>query len=134
MLDGFYARCLRKGLRIPVAYVSRVSNHEAFSQAGVKPLRTQLLCRQLILLRKVAHSPEGSPSRRDTFVGDSVRPQIGRHIRNIGRPRLDWTNYLLKEGQIHLGDEKSERMLADRTSGAQQRWIEEWKRTLLTVQ
>ena len=58
----------------------------------------------------------------------SIRPQIGRFVRVVGRPRLDWTNLLLKEGSFLIGHEKFERLLTDGTEGAQQRWIAELRR------
>ena len=76
-LDGFYARCLRKVLSIPSACISRVSNAEVYSRAGVAPLSVQLLKKQLLLLGKAALSPPGHPLRRDAFHGDTLHPQIG---------------------------------------------------------
>ena len=129
-LDGFYVRCLRKILRIPAAYYSRISNQTVLEKAGQAPFTEQLLYRQFVLLGKIARSPLNSPLRRDTFVGASVSPMIGHFIRIVGRPRQDWTNYLLKEGATRLGHEKFQQMLVDRSDGAQQRWISELQRAL----
>ena len=129
-LDGFYARCLRKILRVQPAYYSRVSNKTVLDKAGVKPFSEQILLRQMLLLGKVARSPAGEPLRRDTFAGEGIDPQIGRFVRVVGRPRQDWTNYLVKEGSSRMGHSKFQRMLADRSEGAQQRWTAEWKQLL----
>ena len=75
-LDGFYCRCLRRILRIPSAYHSRVSNATVFARAGVKSLSSQLLDKQVSLLERVARAPAANPIRQCTFVGDSVRPQM----------------------------------------------------------
>jgi hypothetical protein len=95
-LDGFHARCLRRLLRIPASYVSRVSNAEVLVRAGVRPLSEQLLLQQLCLFGKAARASEGSPMRVDTFRAGGIKPVIGHFIRKRGRPRQDWTNELLK--------------------------------------
>jgi hypothetical protein len=102
-LDGFYARCLRRVLGIPSAYASRISNKTVLQRAEVLPFSDQVLKRQLLLLGKVAFSPAGSPLRKDVFVGDSLRPQIGRYVRRVGRPRQDWLTEVWKSGAQLLG-------------------------------
>ena len=97
-LDGFQARCLRRLLHIPAAFVSRISNKEVFKRADVRPSSQQLLKHQLLLLRKVAISTVGGPLRRDSFVDATTQPRIGRFVKRIGRPRQDWTSQLLWEG------------------------------------
>ena len=86
-LDGFYARSLRRILRILPAYVSRVSNATVFAKAEVLPFSEQLIHKQLALLGKVARSPDDSLLRRDTFIPGGMRPQIGNTMRRVGRPR-----------------------------------------------
>ena len=130
-LDGFYARCLRRILRIPCAYVSRISNAIVFARAGVRPFSDQLVGRQLQLLGKVAHSPDESRERRDTFIPGTLQPQIGRYVRRVGRPRQDWTNQLLRIGCDRMGRETFGNMLADTSIGAQQSWIQEVKRVFV---
>ena len=97
-LDGFYARCLRRILRIPAAYVSRVSNSAVFEHAGTLPLSQQLLQQQLVLLGRVARAPVGDPLRRDTFVGQTLKPAVNQYVRRIGRPCQNWTEDLIKQG------------------------------------
>ena len=60
-LDGFYARCLRKILTIPAAFISRVSNASVYGQAGVSCFSMQLVRQQVALLRRVARAPPGPP-------------------------------------------------------------------------
>ena len=123
-LDGFYARCLRKILRIPHAFYSRISNATVLKRAGVAPLSQQLSYRQLALLGTVARSsPEGC-LRRSTFVNSTTSPQIGRYIRRVGRPRQAWTTQVMKEGVRLFGEVQFERMLGDRSPGAEQMWKE----------
>ena len=121
-LDGFYARCLRRILRIPAAFVSRISNAAVFKRAGVNPLSAQILRRQLNLLFRVAAAPAGSPLRQHTFIDDTIFPQIGRFVRKVGRPRQDWTNQLLREGTKRFGAAKLQMLLTDLSKGAQARW------------
>ena len=130
-LDGFYARCLRRILRVPCAYMSRISNAIVFARAGVRPFSDQLMGRQLQLLGKVARSLDESPERRDTFTPGTLQPQIGSNVRRVGRPRQDWTNQLLKVGCERMGRETFGNLLADRSLGAQQRFIEEVKRVFV---
>jgi len=129
-LDGFYARCLRQILRIPAAYISRISNAIVFQRAGVTSFGDQLLQRQMIFLGKVARSPGSEPLRRDTFIPSTVQPQLGRFLGRIGRPRQDWTRELLKLGAARMGDAKFNAMLTDTTEGAQLRWKREWQKIL----
>ena len=121
-LDGFVARCLRRVLRIPAAFVSRVSNAVVYEMAGTRPFSQQLLKHQLHLLRKVAAQPAGHPARVDTFEGDSLNPQIGRYVRRIGRPRQDWTTQLLREGRARMGCQRFQSWISDRSKGAEVTW------------
>jgi len=110
-LDGFYARCLRRVLGVPSAYVTRVSNKTVFQRAGVLAFSDQVLRRQLLLLGKVAFSPADAPLRKDVFVEGSLRPQIGRYVRRVGRPRQDWLSEVWKSGACRLGGELRMRAL-----------------------
>ena len=59
-LDGFQARCLRRILRIPPAFVSRVSNEQVRQQAGGQTKVSLMLLRcQLRLLGRIARSQGG---------------------------------------------------------------------------
>jgi sorting nexin-29 len=97
-LDGFYAIGLRRVLRIPAAFISRVSNKTIFEKAGVRPLSEQLLKRQLVLLGDVAGLPAGDPLRRNTFIGSSLTPSVAHYVRKVGRPKQNWTEEIMKAG------------------------------------
>lgn len=60
-LDAFQARCLRRILKIPPSYVSRVSNETVLSIAGGCPLSHTLLQSQLLFYGHVAREPPTSP-------------------------------------------------------------------------
>jgi hypothetical protein len=102
-LDGFHARCLRRVLGIPAAFVSRISNKDVFAKGETMPMSEQILQRQGNLLGKIAASPVSSPLRSCTFVGTSLQPRVGRFVRRIGRPRQDWTSEVLKAAEQRLG-------------------------------
>jgi hypothetical protein len=121
-IDGFVARCLRRIVRIPAAYVSRISNAAVYEKAGMKPFSQQMLGHQMQLLRKVAVQQADHPLRIDTFEGDTLNPQIGRYIRRIGRPRQDWTTQLLREGRARVGTQMFDTLVSDRSDGAGGRW------------
>jgi len=121
-LDGFQARCLRRVQGIPAAFVSRISNTEVLRRANSTPLSQQLLYRQLIIMGKVARSAAGSPLRQDTFVGNSLRPQVGRYIRKVGRPRQEWTTEVLKAGAAKFRDTLAFEDLLQKCSAEEWRW------------
>ena len=102
-LDGFHARCLRRVLGIPPAFISRISNQVVFQTAKSKPLSEQLLHRQLLIIGRAARAPVDHPIRLDTFVGDGLAPQVGRFVRKVGRPRQEWTTEVLKAGSRKFG-------------------------------
>ena len=124
-LDGFCARCYRRILRIPSAFISRISNASVCRSAGVKPFSEQLLQDQLALLRRAAVSPVPSHMRSNTFVDDTLNPQIGRFVRRIGRPRQDWTSQLLREGAQRFGFHRFHTLLKDTSEGADAQWKRE---------
>ena len=121
-LDGFYVLCLRRISHIPVAYVSRISNRVVLERAGASAFTEQLLKHQFGLLRRAAVSPAGSPMRRDTFIDDTLQPQIGRFVRRQGRPRQDWTSQLVREGLQRMGPLTFQTLLSDRSEGVDKRW------------
>jgi hypothetical protein len=128
-LDGFYARCLRRVLRIPAAFYSRVSNKTVFERAGVLPITEQLLHRQLVLLGKAARSPADSLLRSCVFIDDGLCPQVGRFVRRVGRPRLDWVSQVMQAGANKFGSLRTfEGLLSDKGEGAEMTWKRELQR------
>ena len=103
-MDGFYVRCLRRALGIPSAFISRISNATVFRQAGVPPLSERLSKKQLSVLQQAAVAPEGDPLRRNVFAGASLDPMVDKYVRRVGRPKMNWTKELLKEGSVCFGN------------------------------
>ena len=121
-LDGFYVRCLRRILRIPAAYYSRVSNVEVLRRANAMPITNLLMRRQMELFGKAALTEDESPMRLNTFQKASATPMVGSETRRVGRPRQDWTSNVRKACQRVMGDATVDRLLGDRSKGAYQRW------------
>ena len=86
-LNGFYCRCLFVILRIPPAYVSRVSNVTVLQPAAQTELRLQLLKQQLLLYGRVVRLQEGHPMRQWTFCPNSQRPKTDQYVRRVGHSR-----------------------------------------------
>ena len=90
-LDAFHHRFLRRILRIPPSYYSRISNASVLQQAGSRLLSTSLLLRQKALYRRIAELPDDSLVRR--LVCDSQGlPMSWTQRRRRGRPRQQWAH------------------------------------------
>ena len=115
-IDGFQARCLRRILRVPVAFVSRVSNAAVLEKAAQVTFSSQLLRHQLYYFGNVARAPDVDPRRAATFVPGTLEPRNGRFIRRIGRPRSEWGSMLLKEANKASGRECLDTAVLDEAS------------------
>ena len=112
----------------PIILFTR-SNKTVFEKAGVVPLTEQILYRQLVLLGKAARSPPDSLLRKCAFVDDSLIPQVGRFVRRVGRPRLDWTSQVMQAGAHKFGSLQSfERLLSANGEDAEKTWMLELQR------
>ena len=60
--------------------------------------------------------------RRDVFVDSSLSLRADRFTRRVGRPRQTWAAEVRKEAVRLLGHVTVERMLRDRSPGAEKRW------------
>ena len=96
-LDGFQAKCLRKILNIPHAFLSRVSNATVLERSGQLAYTQQLLKAQILLFGKIAQSPDTDPPRRITFQPGSIKALTDAVPRKVGRPRNEWTRCLLRK-------------------------------------
>ena len=95
-LDGFHAKCLRKMLKIPAAYISRISNDSVRNKAGVQPLSASVAKAQLALMEAVLNQPEKMALRRVAFQGTTTRPMTDAYVRKVGRPRHNWCEQVMK--------------------------------------
>ena len=122
-LDGFCARCLRRILKIPAAFVSRISNARVYQAAKMPALSELVLKRQLLLLGKVARAPAGDPLRADVFVGSTTQPQVGRYVRRVGRPRQEWSTEVMKAAAQKLGSvARLQQLLQQQGDAAESNW------------
>ncbi|CAE8635338.1 unnamed protein product [Polarella glacialis] len=111
-LDGFYVRCLRRILRIPASFYSRVSNLTVLDKASTAPLSQQLLLQQVSYFGKLALRVNG-PARDSVFTPGtiSMAEQVGTRPR--GRPRNSWGEQVLKHAILAAsGAEQLRQMLA----------------------
>ena len=96
-LNGFHCRCLRRILRIPPSFLSRVSNLNVLKAADETPLGKQLLKSQLLLFGRVARAPDTDPLRRLVFTKGTTQLASNQYVRKVGRPRNEWAAMLQKE-------------------------------------
>jgi len=88
-IDGFYARCLRKILKISPSFVSRVSNQFILQQFRAIALSKILFQRQLCLFGRIARLPDEHMIRQLVFdPGSTNISQL--EFRKRGRPRHTW--------------------------------------------
>ena len=113
-LDGFQCRCLRKILKVPPSFYSRVSNAEVLRRAGHASASSLLLQRQLVLFGRVARGPDDSPCKVVSFIPGTWTPATNRYVRRVGRPRKEWIPTLLAEALRRTGGMvQLEHMIAD---------------------
>ena len=112
-IDAFQNYCLRQILRIPSAYISRVSNAEVLRRSGQVLLSKAILKSQLELLGHIALLPETDPLRAATFHRSGFRPSSMIFVRKRGRPRHNWTEQLLQLARSHCGPGKLEENIQD---------------------
>ena len=98
-LNGFQARCLRRILGIPAAFVSRVSNQEVLQRSGQLQLSHQLLRQQLLALGRIARAPDNDVCRQLVFRPKSLDFVSDMYVRRIGRPRQEWGKELFKKAK-----------------------------------
>ena len=95
-VDAFQNYWLRRILRIPSAYMSRVRNEEVLRRASQKQLSKVVLRSQLKLFGEVARLRPSDPLRAATFHGAGLTPVTSAFVRKRGRPRHTWAEQLLQ--------------------------------------
>ena len=89
-LDGFQARCLRRILRIPHAYYSRISNQTVLEIAGGKLLSSKILQQQIRYMEKLRERPDEDHARACIFEPGRCGTQKKEVERKRSRPRAHW--------------------------------------------
>ena len=96
-LEYIYARCLKRILNIPAAYISRTSHAAVRVKAKVEPLQCKVRRNQLKLLGHILRRPVDHPDRLVIFQPDNHliprRPPDTK--RRAGRPRTEWAATIL---------------------------------------
>ena len=93
--DAFHCRCLRKMLRIPCSYLSRISNEEVLGVACQQRLSTLLQERQVQQYKRIAHLTNDSLVRQ-VVCNSSGEPMEWHCRRGRGRPRQMWSQSVYK--------------------------------------
>ena len=94
-LDAFHCKNLRKILRIPPSYFSRISNATVLDNAGSKPLSAILRDRQADLYKKIASHSDASLVKQLVCDADGT-PKNWALRRRRGRPRQQWATSVYK--------------------------------------
>ena len=115
-IDGFQARCLRRILRIPPVYYSRISNTTVLERARQKPLSQSLVNYQLLYFGQLARRPDSDPVRSCIFEHGSAKLKPLSGTRRVGRPRFHWGREMMKESLSRIGDEAKLQHLLSRSS------------------
>jgi len=98
-LHGFQARCLRSVLKVPPAFLTRVSNEAVRQLAGARALSATVEEAQSALLQKVLMSPHKVELKKAAFsrTEGTLVPMTDAYVRRVGRPRHNWTEEVLKK-------------------------------------
>ena len=126
-MDGFQATCLRRILKIPAAFYSRVSNKIVLERSCVELFSKSVRKLQLKLLGQVVTNPGKSALKHVAFHGTSLVSETSAYVRRIGRPRQNWTDQLMQMMQEAAPTQE----VWARTVGSLQSWQEITSRILL---
>ena len=108
-LNAFHCKCLRRILKVPPSWISRVSNTTVLEMAKTSHLSDKLLHNQLSLFGKIAMSPNDSLMRKLTFHPNSLQPVA--LYRRQGRPRLSWQSVLYAHARTIMSTDQLNSLL-----------------------
>ena len=113
-LNGFQNRCLRQILRIPPAFISRVSNAEVLRPPHYRAATDLLLPRQLLLFGKFLRCPRDHVMHQTALIPGTMQPATDRFIRRVGRPRREWISETRKQAfEVLDGHREEARLVHD---------------------
>ena len=95
-MNGFQANCLRRILKVPPAFYSRVSNKSVLERSGLELFSASVRKLQLKLLGQVITNPCKSVLKQVAFHGSSLVAETSAYVKRIGRPRQNWTEQLIR--------------------------------------
>ena len=95
-MDGFHVSCLRRILRIPPSFISRISNEKVRKTALRPPISASIRSSQLRLFEQVLMCPGKKELKQATFWRDTTTPSTDAYVRKVGRPRDNWTDQMIK--------------------------------------
>ena len=90
-IDAFHYQCLRRILRIPPSFISRVSNETVLNLSGQTSMTTLLQNRQKFLYKKIQQLSENDSLKR-LVCNESGTPIDWSRNRRRGRPRQMWSH------------------------------------------
>ena len=95
-IDAFYFRFLRRIIKIPASYISRVTNHTVWAQANYpkKPSEFILKTEQKLILRTF-QAPREDPMHNVLFAS-GFRDRVNLQGRRRGRPTPTWLQTIPK--------------------------------------
>ena len=106
-LDAFHVRCIRRIMKIPSSYISRVPNKTVLANASVGPLSMSLLEQQLLYLGKLAARPSDDILRSTVLKPGTVQLRDNNKIlRGRGRPRITWATAVYSEAVRVAGSQQ----------------------------
>ena len=108
-VDAFQNRCLRRVLKIPPSYISRVSNVTVLQRAAARSMSSMLLERQLRWFGALARRDSNDIVRCSIFDSASLsfKPRGLVGPRRRGRPKVSWANGIFEHAIAVAGSEDS---------------------------
>ena len=98
-IDAFHYQCLRRILRIPPSFISRVSNETVLNLSWQTSMTALLPNRQKLLYKKIQSLPEGDSLKR-LVCNEGGTPMEWSLNRRRGRPRQMWAQSVYKMIQM----------------------------------
>ena len=123
-VDAFQVRCLRRTLKIPPSFYSRVSNQTVLEQAQCKTASMILLERQMTWMGKLAACPGNHILKHAVFENGTqiYKPRTPQGLRKRGRPKTCWATYVFQHDVQAAGGEEALQTMWQDTPSARAAW------------